>query len=412
MSLFEDASLVVTPNGRKAGKIFSLKPFNGSGDLTVVRATTKTEVNASGVIVDVPINVPSFDYTNGSCPSILVEPQRTNLALRSEEFDNAYWTKTRSTITANATTSPKADVTADKLVETAVAGSHFVDKTFTTVASTIYSYSVFVKKAEREWFVIECLTTGKAIFVNLNDGSLGTIIGYLVSDIDVKSFDDGWFRISVKDTSPSTVLRYLNTIAISSSSVSYTGDGTSGIYIWGAQHEAGSNATSYIPTLASAVTRNADVISKTGISDLINSEEGCFYVEANSFVNGGSFRHFSLSNGTDNSRLTMAWSSIANTLLIRMDVAGVNILNNTITSFNQTSNNKVLIKWGGGNLKTFVNGVERLSFTSLTMPTANLFTKLGFDRGSSSSFFEGNVKSVLVFPTQLLDTECIKLTTL
>ena len=84
MSLFEDASLIVTPNGRKAGKIYALKPFNGSGDLTVVRATTKTEVNASGVIVDVPINVPSFDYTNGSCPSILVEPQRTNLVFPSD----------------------------------------------------------------------------------------------------------------------------------------------------------------------------------------------------------------------------------------------------------------------------------------------------------------------------------------
>lgn len=99
MSLFEDSSLIVTPNGRKAGKIYALKPFNGSGDLTVVRATSKTEVNASGVIVDVPINVPSFDYTNASCPSILVEPQRTNLVFPSDIAT----TQTR-TVTATAHT--------------------------------------------------------------------------------------------------------------------------------------------------------------------------------------------------------------------------------------------------------------------------------------------------------------------
>jgi hypothetical protein len=177
------------------------------------------------------------------------------------------------------------------------------------------------------------------------------------------------------------------------------------------QLEAGANATSYIPTLASAVTRNADVISKTGISGLINSEEGCLYVEAKAFLNGGNFRHFALSNGTDANRLMMGWSSVANSLLIILDMGGVNIVNNTITSFNQTDNNKIVIKWGSGNLKVFINGIEKLALTSLTMPTLNLFTKLGFDRGSSSSFFEGNVNKIIVFPIQISDQQCIDLTT-
>jgi hypothetical protein len=179
-----------------------------------------------------------------------------------------------------------------------------------------------------------------------------------------------------------------------------------------AQWELGSNATSYIPTTTAAVTRNADVISNTNVSTLINSVEGCFYVEASSFINGGNFRLFSLSDGTSNNRITIGWSTAANTLLAFMNLGGTIRVNNNITPFNQTSNNKVLFKWGGGNFKVFVNGVNRLSLTSVTMPTTNLFTKLGFDLGSSSSFFEGNVKSVLVFPTQLTDTECIQLTTL
>jgi hypothetical protein len=187
---------------------------------------------------------------------------------------------------------------------------------------------------------------------------------------------------------------------------------TTSVFLWGAQLEAGSNATSYIPTTASAVTRNADVISKTGISSLINSVEGCFYVEASSFINGGFFRLISISDGTTNNRITMGWSSITNTLLAFMNIGGTIRVNNNITPFSQTSNNKILFRWGSGNFNVFVNGVNRLSLTSVTMPTANLFNKLSFDLGTTSSLFEGNVKSVLVFPTQLTDTECINLTTL
>jgi len=178
------------------------------------------------------------------------------------------------------------------------------------------------------------------------------------------------------------------------------------------QHELGSYPTSYIPTTTTAVTRVADSASKTGISSLINSPEGSFYVEAKALFNGGSFRQFSLSNGTDNSRLTMGWSSVESRLLVRLDIGGTNIINTDILSFNQTSNNKVLFKWVSGNFKVFINGVEKLSLTSLTMPTANLFTKLGFDRGSSAGFFEGNVQSVMIFPAALSDTDAIALTTL
>ena len=149
MSLFEDASLIVTPNGRKAGKIHALKPFNGTGDLTVVRATTKTEVNASGVIVDVPINVPSFDYTNGSCPSILVEPQRTNLFLRSSEFENAYWSKMSGLtpiVLANSMVSPSYLTDADKITPNSTLATHWIGKTgFSLTSGVTYSYSVFAK---------------------------------------------------------------------------------------------------------------------------------------------------------------------------------------------------------------------------------------------------------------------------
>ena len=80
--LFDSASLVITPNGVKTSKLYAIKPIDGSGDLTVTRATTATRVNESGAIVDVPANVARIDYSKGS-PVILTEPQRTNLVYPS-----------------------------------------------------------------------------------------------------------------------------------------------------------------------------------------------------------------------------------------------------------------------------------------------------------------------------------------
>ena len=92
MALFDDASLVVTPNGYKEGTLYSIKPTSGAGDMTVVRATTATRVNSAGLIESVANNVPRLDYLNASCPSLLLEPQRTNLVTYSEQLDNAAWT--------------------------------------------------------------------------------------------------------------------------------------------------------------------------------------------------------------------------------------------------------------------------------------------------------------------------------
>jgi hypothetical protein len=361
------------------------------------------------------LNIPRLDYTNGSCPSILVEPQRTNIFPKSQTTST--WVFTNISRTANNGISPDGTQNADLLAATSSGAVTFNSDSSTSsvVIGQPFIFSFFIKLNAPFTSNIglniitvrlrgtDLWTPRPTININIETGEVTNFTG--ASNILSQNYGNGWYRISFGATATGTGTTSLQT------NTGLTMDGGS-FFIWGFQFEQGSNATSYIPTVASAVTRNADVISKTGISDLINSEEGCFYVEASSFINGGNFRQFSLSNGTDNSRLTMGWSSVTSRLLARLDIGGTNIVNSDIFSFNQTSNNKVLFKWGGGNFKVFINGVESLNLTSLTMPTANLFTKLGFDRGSSAGFFEGNVKEVIVFPVQLTDQECINLTTL
>ena len=110
MSLLEQASLIVTPNGFKESKLYSVIPSDGSGDMTVVRATTATRVNENGLIEVTPYNL--FTY--------------------SEQFDNASWVKERITITTNATTAPNGTLTADKIVEDTTTNSHRVRQNATS----------------------------------------------------------------------------------------------------------------------------------------------------------------------------------------------------------------------------------------------------------------------------------------
>jgi hypothetical protein len=359
-------------------------------------------------------NIPRLDYTNGSCPSILVEPQRTNLKTRSNDWTNSTFTLTNVT-QSQSLPQPLFGATALQIRETTANSSHVIQiqPDAVLVIGQVYTRSFYVKPTPNRT-VFNFSDAGQIsndCRVNL---STKTVIskGINVGDVFFKDQIDGIIRVEITFTATGVIGRPTINIFLNNTTNLYIGDVNEGIDLYNIQYELGAYATSYIFTTSASVTRNADVISKTGISSLINSVEGCFYVEAKAFVNGGSFRQFSLSNGTDNSRLTIGWSSVASRLLVRLDIGGTNIINTDILSFNQTSNNKVLFKWGGGNFKVFINGVEKLSLTSLTMPTANLFTKLGFDRGSSAGFFEGNVNEVIVFPTQLSDQECINLTTL
>jgi hypothetical protein len=366
MSLFDSASICVTPNGVKAGKLYSIKPTDGSGDLSVTRATTATRVNANGLIETVGANVPRLDYTNGSCPSILVEPQRTNLVLRSEEFDNGSWGKVTSTILANQIVSPDGTLSADKLQEDNSNAQHRIDQTTTSIIGT-NTFSVFAKKAERNFIFLRIGTSGAHF--NLTNGSISSISGVTAS---VEEYKDGWFRCIITRTS--TVVNEIARINIIENApiTNYQGISGYGIYLWGAQLEAGSNATSYIPTVASAVTRNADVISKTGISDLIGQTEGTVLCNINLTKLSEAKTLFVIDNGTTNEYISLirVSSNIFRVAVKNTSGAAVNIINSIVIN---DSICKIGIAYKNGDYAMYVNGTLRGTSTNSTnFPTTAL----------------------------------------
>lgn len=247
MSNFNNASLIVTPNSKKAGKLYSLKPTDGAGDLDVVRATSATRVNEQG----------------------LIEIPRTNLLLRSEGFDNATWEKTASTVTANATTSPSGTMTADKIIETTASSIHSVSITVSFPVNTVGCISLFCKKSERSIVYLGGL--GRTpnqnegyVWFDLNNGTVLTQNSGYIGKIEYVGNE--WYRISVVTPlmTSSVQKEYRFGLTTTSGIQTYTGNGTSGIYIWGAQLEVGNVATEYIPTTSVIRTRFAGITQDGG----------------------------------------------------------------------------------------------------------------------------------------------------
>ena len=225
----------------------------------------------------------TYDPVTHAALGLLIEEQRTNLLTYSEAFDNAAWAKTRSSVSVNSTAAPDGSSSADFIVEdSTAANSHFVANSLTISSATAYTLSIYAKANGRSWIALYESSAGKGKYFNISTGAVGgTLIGaptsYSITDVG-----NGWYRCSITVTSAGTSGSLSVYLANADGGFSYNGDGTSGVYVWGAQLEAGAFATTYIPTTSASVTRAADSATMTGsnFSSWFNATQGTFVVDA------------------------------------------------------------------------------------------------------------------------------------
>lgn len=222
-----------------------------------VASSAGTRVNASGLIESILANALRVDYDpiTHAVRGILAEAAFTNVVTYSEQLDNAAWTKMRTTVTANATTAPDGTTTADKVVESVTAGASYIAQTFTAAGSQAYVGGAFVKAAEKNLVRVQLTDTGGIVSgadvsVNLTTGAITGGAG------TVTDFGNGWYRISVTGT-PAAGSATLRVQLIGTE----LDDGTSGMYVWGAQVETGSTLHTYVATTSAAVARVADALT-------------------------------------------------------------------------------------------------------------------------------------------------------
>lgn len=238
---------------------------NGSG---YTRASTATYFDSDGLLKTAAVDVPRLEYdpVTRLPRGLLVEHlARTNIALRSEEFDNAVWGYNESAVAANAGVAPTGLTTADKIVPNTVNTAHYGVNfsPMTVVSGQIYGASVFVKAAGYNCGIVrftpaELSTCG--IYFNLATGTITGTYGVPPLRSEIKNCGNGWFRLSwvtvatASGTSPSVMVC---SVCNNSGTELFAGNGSDGMLFWGLQVEAGW-PSSYIPTVASTVTRAAD----------------------------------------------------------------------------------------------------------------------------------------------------------
>lgn len=368
--------------------------------------TTQQITNYIPKMLFAATNVPVIDHNpaTGERLGLAIWEARTNLLLYSQEFDNAYWTKTNISASASQIIAPDGTLTADSITEDTASGFHILQRLFTTTA-VIYSLTIFAKAGTRNWFQLR-ITDGTNLhagFFNLSTGVVGTVTSGVVAAIT--PVGNGWYRCSI--TPPSAVLAsasgYMQYgLGSADNTPNYTGNGTGKIYIWGAQLEVGSFATPYIPTVASTVARSADAAVMTGVNFTrwFNNAQGCLVIDAVSVNAGSSTATITALGSADaNNRILV----ISRTSGVTGSFASATANGSTQAELNGThaASNKVAVSYAVNDYKGCLNGGAVSTDTTALVPVLNTLT-IGATVGT---VFSGYYKSIQYYPIALTSAQ-------
>ena len=351
---------------------------------------------------------------NSGCGSWLFEPQSTNLITQSEALSTM---QTQSTITDNVLKSPTGNINASIVVENTALNSHAIQRANiipTNPSATSYTLSIFAKKKERQYIQLGFFTDGVFQGSSGFDLENGTTSGD-ANTHKIKDFGNGWYRCSfTKDVVQSGGYNFARVaMGVGISSYYYTGDGVSGLYMFGFQVEQQSYATSYIPTNgeANGVTRNQDLCTNGGSLATINSTEGTLYFEGAALANENSQRWIALSDGTHNNsiKLGILNSTTVYKIAFNVRVGGVN---QAYLAYDfgavQPTFKKCAVKYKQNDFALWIDGVEVATDTSGNVPLG--LSELNFTRGDAGQPFYGKTKALAVWKEALSDQELADLT--
>jgi len=370
--------------------------------------TTVAVTDLSGPpLVSFGINVPRL--TN---KGLLVEDLRTNVLLQSQTMATAPWSPFQSSVTADATAAPDGTITADKLVEDTTAASTHFHQQIVNLTASVQTFSIYAKAAERTQTSI-FVPTGAfadAAFrtASFNLTGAGSIFGLAGAGAaaSIEALAGGWYRCILNVPATLAVAANIQYGMLVANNPVYTGNGTSGLFLWGAQVEAAATHSSYITTTTVTATRQADVanVSSPGVAYPLS-----LFVEFTRAVDTGlgAECYFNVdAGGNDRFRLNINSSdqgaSFANAGGVTQfsdQVAGAIALD-TVTKIaaRVAANDARMAR--GGTLGTLDNTV--------TVPAAPTAIVFGADAGGNFGF--GYVRRAAIFNTALIDATLQRVT--
>ena len=369
-------------------------------------ATDYIETGATSVSAGILEDMPRLDYSGGaSCPALLLEPQRTNLIPHSEYFADSSYIDNGVSFTLGFL-SPDGNLNASKLLEDNTNSIHRFYQTSLVTASPNATISVYVKYNGRRFVLMRIADSGVGRWYDIENGVLGGNFQGTPNDSTIEPVGNDWYRITISH-SVSSVARFEFWVSDTESTSAYQGDVTKGAYIYGAQLEAGSYPTSYIPTYGASVTRSKDSCENTSAANLIGQTEGVVFVEFDK-KNGTGERRFFLQIGSGSTTIYARLES-NNSLTTQILNSGTDYLTSTGTII-PSGNNKFAVAYANNDAVFYLNGTQLASSSSVVVPElSDLY--IG-SNSSNSQTIAGEIKQTLLFKTRLTNAELAALTTI
>ena len=415
--IFEPASSVAS------GQINANKPLDQN--FTFTRASTATFLGSNNLLQTAASGMPRIDYVGDSSGHILLEPARTNEFLQSNNLSNNTWWSDRNGVVSKNIVSPTGTSNDAWTLTTNSGGQNLRvgmrmrnngTNNITIPAGTSKTFSVFVKKSSYDFIYFNStnfqLDMRGDSFFNISNGTLGTVSSNN-SNQKIEDYGNGWYRLSVTVTAPANPTDNVGQInwyvADSDNTFFVTADGTSTSFWYGGQIEVGEYGTSYIETDTTSVTRATERASDAGNSTLFNDSEGVLFIETAALFNDTINRYIGLNDGTTSNRVLIGYSTQTNRIRALLSAGGVLKADISYDVTDRTNFSKMAVKYKENDVALWVDGVERGTDTTATMPSG--LDELDCNSGAGSSPFLGKIKQIKVYNTALTDAELATLTT-
>lgn len=344
-----------------------------------------------------------FSPTTLACNGLLVEEQRTNLLLHSAAFDNAAWSKNVVTVTAKNVSSPDGQSNGDTITATAGTGAHHIGQTATVSASTAYMLSFYVKAGTHNFIQVMNSGDGQA-YANINIatgvvGNTGTKTTATATPVG-----NGWYRCAVSFSSTATFSNshrlYFAASLLSGYAPTFTAVGTETVLLYGAQLEAGSFATSYIPTSASTVTRSADITTVSLASIPYSSSEGAVVASVTPYGVNDDYNVWAITDGGNNNRMNSQAGPVQH---FRSSVAGTQTVLLDAGTFVAGTTTKIGAAFAAGNYAAVINaGTPATSSAASGLPVVDRF---GLGNLNGSGQLNGWVRQITYIPRRISNTD-------
>jgi hypothetical protein len=352
--------LKLIPSGYKYEKVYNVLPTSGIGDFSFTRATKATRVNSRGLIEAIETGIPRLDHYNGSCPSLLLETQRTNKVSTSNDFNGSGWSLSYLNATPNQLVSPDGTLNASKLE---MNGNGHLRNNLEASFNIGYAYSIFIKKGNSRFITIRSVFFTQSFNVGFD---LDTLTAETNGKIE--NYGNDWYRLSIsKNISTDADKSGFFYVYLPNSLGSQTSVNGNYAYFYGGQIEDGNFISSYIPTINSAVTRLKETVNNSGnLNTIANTNTVVLKFIPMGFDNNF-YELLRFSDGTNQIALEGFSTNLYNIFGDGLTASG---MVNGGLQLNEGNINIISFSYSGTSLRFSHNG--NTIFT--TTPTANLPT--------------------------------------